>query len=254
MHPMLAAFGVTLIFAGIVTHPFVSVIGAIAAVAGVVGWFREVFPHEQTEEIPVAQCDVPLPAPTIAPKIARAHSPRRIVPHEIHPYRSGLYGGLAGGLAMAFVACLWGVVAEHSLWMPINLLAGMLMPSVSSASLDELKVFSLGWTVAAVCIHLALSVMVGMIFVVALPMMPRRPMIAGGILAPLIWTGAGWAAVRVIDPALDDYISFGWFLVSQAAFGVACGAVVTRFNRVRLQVGNSLAMRLDVEQSEGGSK
>ncbi len=252
--PMLTAFGVTMIFAGIVTHPAVSVVGALCALVGVVGWFREVFPHEQTEDIPVASCEIPMPALEVPPRRSRSASPRRIVPEEMHPYRSGLYGGLAGAGAMAVVACLWGVLAERSLWLPINLLAGLLVPSVGNAATEALFAFNLTWTIAAVFLHLALSVMVGMIFVVALPMMPRRPMLAGGILAPMVWTGAGWAAIRVLDPLLVDYASFGWFLASQIAFGLACGAVITRFNRVRLQVGTSLATRLEVEQSDGESK
>ncbi|MSR40594.1 MAG: hypothetical protein EXS10_01650 [Phycisphaerales bacterium] len=252
--PMVTAFGCALLFAGIVTHPAVSAMGALCALVGIVGWFREVFPHERMEEIPVPMCDIALPAPEFAPRVTRAKSPRRIVPEEMHPYRSGFYGGLVGAIAMAVVACMWGVVDERSIWMPINLLAGMLLPSVGAASEEALRSFNLVWTITSVCLHLAMSVMVGMIFVVALPMMPKRPMVAGGILAPMLWTGVAWATLHVVNPTLEQHISWGWFLGSQIGFGVACGSVITRFNRVRLQVGTSLAMRLEVEQTEGGSK
>ena len=248
--PLVTAFGCTLLFAGIVTHPFVSIVGALCALVGIIGWFKEVFPHEETEEIPVVDCDVPLDAIVLEPKVVHATPKRRIVPEEIHPYRSGFYGAIAGAVAMAVVACLWGVLDEGSLWMPINLLAGMLVPSVGTASLDALKSFDLSWTIAAVCLHLCMSVMVGMIFVVALPMMPKRPMVAGGILAPILWTGVAWATLHVVNPALEQHISWAWFLGSQCAFGIACGSIITKFNRVRLQVGMSLATRLEVEQSE----
>ena len=52
--PIITAFGVTFMFAAIVTNIFVVVVGAAFALVGVIGWFREVFPHENVEAIPVA--------------------------------------------------------------------------------------------------------------------------------------------------------------------------------------------------------
>jgi hypothetical protein len=43
--PLVLSFGFTLVFAGLLTSPSVSVLGAVLAIAGCVGWFREVFPH-----------------------------------------------------------------------------------------------------------------------------------------------------------------------------------------------------------------
>src|SRR5271163_2147231 len=51
--PIALAFGITLLFAGLVTSEAVSVLGAIIAVAGAVGWFRDVLPHEAHETVPV---------------------------------------------------------------------------------------------------------------------------------------------------------------------------------------------------------
>ena len=42
--PMIAAFGITLAWAGLVTNVLVSVVGVIATLWGAVGWFREVLP------------------------------------------------------------------------------------------------------------------------------------------------------------------------------------------------------------------
>ena len=44
--PIVLAFGLTLLFAGLVTSGAVSILGAILAVAGAVGWFRDVLPQE----------------------------------------------------------------------------------------------------------------------------------------------------------------------------------------------------------------
>src|SRR5258708_25161027 len=51
--PFILAFGATLLFAGLVTSMSVSVLGAAFALAGCVGWFRAVFPHEQEESVAV---------------------------------------------------------------------------------------------------------------------------------------------------------------------------------------------------------
>jgi len=44
--PLVLALGFTLMFAGLLTSASVSALGVVLAVAGCVGWFREVFPHE----------------------------------------------------------------------------------------------------------------------------------------------------------------------------------------------------------------
>src|SRR5437667_8109740 len=56
--PLVLAFGFTLLFAGLVTSVSVSILGAVLSVAGCVGWFREVFPHQREESVPVAPEDL----------------------------------------------------------------------------------------------------------------------------------------------------------------------------------------------------
>src|ERR1700721_82471 len=51
--PIVLAFGFTLMFAGLLTSASVSVLGVVLAVAGCVGWFRELFPQEHEVIVPV---------------------------------------------------------------------------------------------------------------------------------------------------------------------------------------------------------
>src|SRR6202521_4156470 len=51
--PIVLAFGITMLLAGLVTSASVSILGAILAVVAFVGWFRDVFPSEQHETVPV---------------------------------------------------------------------------------------------------------------------------------------------------------------------------------------------------------
>ena len=50
--PFALAIGTALGFAGLLTSVSVSVFGAIVAVLGAVGWFREVLPHEREDGEP----------------------------------------------------------------------------------------------------------------------------------------------------------------------------------------------------------
>jgi len=53
--PIVLAFGFTLVFAGLVTSVSVSLLGTIFALAGCVGWFRDVLPNEKHESVSVAE-------------------------------------------------------------------------------------------------------------------------------------------------------------------------------------------------------
>src|SRR5258708_38485326 len=67
--PIVLAFGFTLVFAGLVTSASVSMLGAVFTVAGCIGWFREVLPHQKHESVPVGE-----KAPAVAttrPQVAR---------------------------------------------------------------------------------------------------------------------------------------------------------------------------------------
>src|SRR5713101_180880 len=52
--PIVLAFGITLLFAGLVTSEAVSVLGAAVSIAGAVGWVRDVLPYERHETVRVS--------------------------------------------------------------------------------------------------------------------------------------------------------------------------------------------------------
>src|SRR2546426_4019640 len=51
--PFVLAFGFTLMFAGLLTSVSVTLLGAVLAVAGCIGWFLGVFPHEHEVTLPL---------------------------------------------------------------------------------------------------------------------------------------------------------------------------------------------------------
>ena len=64
-----------------------------------------------------------------------------------------------------------------------------------------------------------------------LPMFPRRPILLGGLIAPLLWSGLLYSMLDLINPALNERIDWPWFVASQIAFGIVAGLVVARGRR-----------------------
>ncbi len=249
--PFVMAFGVALLFAGLVTTLSVSLAGAVLTLVAAVGWFRDVLPHEKHETVPVVgltETDLPVSLRERVARIDVARGPHRArLPLEIHPISAGVKGGLAGSVAMAFLAVLYGVVKEGSVWYPINLLAAAASAKLAALPIEGLRAFHADGLALAVVIHLLTSVMVGVLYGVMLPMFPRRPILLGGVVAPLLWTGLLHATLQLINPALNARVAWPWFVVTQIGFGVVAGAVVTRTAKVRTLQFESFAVRAGVE-------
>jgi hypothetical protein len=169
------------------------------------------------------------------------------IPEETHAYSSGVLGGLAGGIAMAVLACLYGLIAQHSIWFPVNLLAGVVMPSVGDATLEQLRVFNGATFAVALAGHLALSILVGLLYAMTLPMFPKYAPFWAGLLMPLIWSGLVATLLNVINPALNERISWPWFVACQLGFGLVCGYLTARGTRIKTMQSWTLAERADLD-------
>src|SRR5579883_2346589 len=123
--PIVLAFGATLIFAGLVTHVVVSILGAVLVVTACAGWFRQVLPHEAHEDVPVEAHEIMIASTrTHVTRIEISEEHRAHLPVETYPVLSGIKGGIAGGIAMIFPALLYGILSHHSIWYPVKLLGG----------------------------------------------------------------------------------------------------------------------------------
>ena len=247
--PMAFAFGLALLAAGMATSGYVSMLGAVLALAGVVGWFRQVLPAEAHEPVSV-EGDVPQVV-TVRPLVERlALAPdvqRAWLPLETYPITAGLKGGLAGSVAMALLAILYGLLSRHGPWYPINLLSAGFFPAEMTSSTARLEAFQPAAFAIAAVIHLTTSVVVGLLYGAMLPMLPRRPIILGGVLAPLVWSGLLHGILGIINPVLDAHVDWGWFVLSQVGFGLVAGVVVSRQQRIPTWQGMSFALRAGIE-------
>jgi hypothetical protein len=247
--PIILAFGITLLFAGLLTSPSVSILGAVLFVTGCVGWFRDVLPHEREEtvEVKVEAAAVSTLRREVERLPVAPDLPRALLPLETYPVSAGIKGGLAGSVAMAVLACLYGLLKQGSVWYPINLLAATGYAQSLQFGTASLNAFHLGSFFLAVIIHLITSLLVGLLYGAMLPMFPRRPIFLGGILAPILWTGLLRSILGLINPLLDAHIDWLWFIASQFAFGIVAGLVVVRQERVRTRQFVPFLMRAGVE-------
>jgi hypothetical protein len=246
--PIVMAFGATLGFAGLVTNGAISVLGVILALAGAVGWFRQVLPHEAHEDVPVVVEHIVIE--TARPQVERIvvdEHHREHFPLETYPVLSGIKGGIAGGIAMIPPALLYGLLSHHSIWWPVNLLGGAGVTQWSKLSVNQIAQFHWGGLLVACVIQAIVSILVGLLYGAMLPMLPRHPIVLGGILAPVLWTGVIHATLGTINPVLDSNISWGWFLVSQITFGIVAGWVVAQQERIRTAQPMPFILRMGIE-------
>jgi len=248
--PIILAFGTTLLFAGLLTSADLSVVGAVLMVVASVGWFRDVLPHERHEmarveshesRIVTARTEVTRPAPEMQ---------RLRIPVEIYPVTAGIKGGLAGSVAMAVLACAYGILSHGSIWYPINLLASVVNAEALQLPMDYLTAFHLPLFLIACLLHIVTSILVGLLYGVMLPMFPQRPILLGGLIAPIMWSGLLYATLGMINPLLDRKIDWKWFVASQIGFGVVAGLVVVRQARVRTRQFLPFAVRAGIEMME----
>jgi len=247
--PFILALGAALLFAGLVTSLSVSCLGALLAMAGSVGWFREVFPHEREEVVAVAPEDIRLTTDRrvverlpILPDQVRAW-----LPLHTYPVSAGVKGGLAGSIAMAILASVYGVLKVGSIWYPINLLAAVTYRESLRLVPAQLNSFHADAFAIAFVLHGIVSIFVGILYGAMLPMFPQRPVLLGGFIAPALWSGLLYTILGLLNPLLASHIDWFWFMASQAAFGIVAGFVVMRQPSFPTRENVSFAIRAGIE-------
>jgi hypothetical protein len=247
--PIVLAFGFTLLFSGLLTSVSVSVLGLLLSVAGCVGWFREIFPQEHEQTVPVVVEEHRITTKRhvvervpIAPDLVRVWLPLRT-----YPISAGIKGGLAGGVAMALLACTYGLIKTGSIWYPINLLAATVYAQSLQLSPAQLNSFHADSFGIALVLHGIGSIFVGLLYGAMLPMFARRPIVLGGLIAPALWSGLLYSVIELLNPLLASRINWTWFMASQIAFGVVAGIVVARQERVSTRENLPFVVRAGVE-------
>jgi hypothetical protein len=252
--PIILAFGITLCFASLVTSLGVGLAGLVLVGCGVTGWAKECLPQEHHEFIAVK-------ARKFAPSSRRTHVAhievnevhRAFLPVESYPVWSGLRGGIAGGIVMIFPALLYGYLSQHSIWYPVNLLGGAGVAHWTNATTADIAAFHWNGLIVATVIHFAICTLIGLLYGAMLPMWPKRPIVLGGIVAPLLWTGFLHSILGFVNPEFNARIAWGWFVLSEILFGIVAGIVVTRSGKIRTHQNLPFVLRMGIEAKEFNS-
>lgn len=259
--PLILAAGCTLAFAGLLTNMSVTVLGAVLSAAGCVGWMREVVPGDHEEPVEIFPEDRQVTTERrvvdrlpVAPEQVRAWLPVRT-----YPVAAGIRGGWAGSVAMAVLACVYGVLKARSIWYPINLLAAVVYAQSTRLGSADLNRFHFDSFAIAVGVHATVSTLVGLLYGAMLPMFPRRPIVLGGLVVPVLWSGLLHPTLDLLNPLLASRIDWFWFIASQMAFGVVAGLVVMRHAPHPTVENLSFALRAGIEapgtiSSRGGTQ
>src|SRR5882757_3507601 len=154
--PIVLAFGLTLVSAGFVTAVSISFLGLLLAIAGSVGWFREVLPVESHECVPVVQEELVIQTERETVERIALSVSRASLPVEVYPISAGVKGGLAGGVVMACLAAAYGILSGNGIWYPMNLLVAGLLPGIGDTAI-QIETYSLQALIVAASIHLVMS-------------------------------------------------------------------------------------------------
>jgi hypothetical protein len=246
--PFLMALGLTLVFASLVTSAGLAVLGGILTIVAIVGWFREVLPHEAHEEIAVIdETVVIVPSHDKVARIDVGETHRAQLPLETFPISSGIIGGIAGGIAMVIPAEIYGIIRFHSVWYVVNLLGGAGVGNWVNPTMEQMSHFRLGAFVTANIIQGATTLLVGLLYGAILPIWPKHPILLGGILAPVAWTGLLHSVMGIVNPFLEQHIDWWSFAAAQVIFGLVAGYVVTKQGKIKRLRQVPLAIRLGME-------
>jgi hypothetical protein len=247
--PFILAVGTALLFTGLVTSMSVSMLGAVLSLAACIGWFREVLPHEHEETVPIVPEDILLTTDRrVVERVPVAEDQVRAwLPIRTYPISAGVKGGLAGSVAMAVLACTYGVLKAGSIWYPINLLAAVVYRESIRLTPAHLNSFHADAFAIALVLHGLVSVLVGLLYGAMLPMFPRRPIVLGGLIGPVLWSGLLYTMLGLVNPLLASHIDWAWFIASQVGFGIVAGLVVMRQSSVPTKENVSFLLRAGIE-------
>ena len=161
---------------------------------------------------------------------------------------------------MAVLACTYGLVKAGSIWYPINLLAATVYAESLKLGSAQLNSFHADSFAIALTLHGIGSVFVGLLYGGMLPMFARRPIVLGGLIGPVLWSGLLYSIMELLNPLLASRVDWTWFMASQIAFGVVAGLVVVREHPVSTRENLPFFVRAGIEApgimppQEGGEK
>ena len=145
------------------------------------------------------------------------------VPAEVYPYSAGVVGGLLGGLAMVPTAVAYGLLSGRGIWYPVNLIAATLVPAWQEASQEEMMQFHPEGLLLGLLIHLVMSTALGFLFAVMMPALPHTPIFWAFVVGPVLWAGAIFAGLPLLNPLMARNIEPVSFAIANILYCLVLG-------------------------------
>ena len=153
-------------------------------------------------------------------------------PTEIYPFRAGIVGGLLGGVAMAVVGGITGLVIRRGLWYPVNLLAATAVRDFQTMSPEQLSQFSLSGLFVGIVLHFTVSIVIGLVFAFLLSLLPGHPLIWSVIFGGILWVFADIVLLLPLNPIMAQLVNVPSFLIAHLAYTVVLGLWVSRYEKI----------------------
>lgn len=206
------------------------------------------FPREKEVLYPVEVRAIDIRPSTVrVAHIEVGETHRAQLPLRTFPISSGIKGGIAGGIAMVIPAEIYSILRYHSLWYVVNLLGGAGVGNWVNPTVEQMSHFRLSAFITANIIQGVTTLLVGILYGALLPVWPKRPILLGGIVAPVLWTGLLHSVLGIVNPFLQQRIDWWSFAASQVIFGLVAGYVVTRIGNLKSLAQVPLSVRLGIE-------
>jgi len=149
------------------------------------------------------------------------------------PVGPGVVGGLIGGIAMAMIMMVVTATKGMGFFKPLYLIAATFHQSWAMQS-----GFALGPVLVGAMLHMMLSIMFGLVFVVALPMVARSGtgasiwIIAGMVWGVIVLAVNQYIVLPIVNPAMATATGMSdmifWWVVAHLMFGLVLGAIAAK--------------------------
>ncbi len=153
---------------------------------------------------------------------------------NVYPYRVGIVGGLIAGAVMTVAMALWGLWSGNGIWYPVNMIAATILRPMQAMSDAELRQFMPLAAVVGTAAHIAVSTALGFLFDLVLPTLPGSALLWGIVIGLLLWAGANFAVLPLINPRMTEMTNQPTFLLANVAYSVVLGLWVSRAEKLDL--------------------
>jgi uncharacterized membrane protein YagU involved in acid resistance len=150
-------------------------------------------------------------------------------PSEVYPYPAGVLGGLVGGAAMALVGTVAGIVIGRGPWYPVNLLAAAAIRRFQTLNPAQLSAFSLEGLFVGVVLHFTISIVIGVLFALLLPIFPGHPVVWSVIGGSALWVMADILFLALLNPAMARLVDVPSFIIAHFGYTILLGLWVSRY-------------------------